>query len=112
MPETSQSWRVINAVSRPTFETQLVSFQGGYGFTEKFFGVFVARFNACNINLFPFDRHIVRFEYGFDGLGYLGADAVTFKGLSMVAIVAHVGQDCARQTHLESKWLYICRQIW
>ena len=86
MPEICQRWRVISAAAGPTFQTQFVSFQGSYWFTEKIFGVFVARFNARNIDLFPFDRHVVGFEDGLDGVGYLGADAVTFKALSMVSI--------------------------
>ena len=39
--------------------------------------MFVARFHACDIDLFPFDRHVVGFENGLHRFRNLGADTVT-----------------------------------
>jgi hypothetical protein len=39
--------------------------------------VFVAGVHAGDIDLFPLDGHVVRFEHCFDGFGYFGADSVT-----------------------------------
>lgn len=44
---------------------------------EQLLGMLIARLDACDINLFPFNGHVVRFEYCLNRLGYLSANAIT-----------------------------------
>lgn len=65
---------------KDAFEAELVSFEGGDGFLEEFFGVLVAGVDTRDVYLFPFYWDVVGFEDGFDRLGYFGANTVTWEG--------------------------------
>jgi len=52
--------------------------------------MFVAGFHTCDIDLFPFDRHIVSLEDGLHGLRDLRADTVTYDlMLGFVLVEVH-----------------------
>lgn len=44
--------------------------------------MFISSLNSRNVDLFPFDWHVVRFENRFHGFCNLGANAVTWKIVS------------------------------
>ena len=59
-------------------EPDFVAFEGGDGFAEELFLVFVAGFHAADVDLFPFDGDVVGFEDLADRVGDLGADAIAW----------------------------------
>ena len=60
-----------------TFQAELVSSERRNRLSKKFFRVLVSSFNSCDIDLLPFDRHVVRLENSLYGFGHFSTNAIT-----------------------------------